>query len=67
MQKVVVALLALAAIIGGCSAKADEGDANVKVTPGTAKAPTAPTGAGGGGPAGGPGAAQSATPQVPGK
>jgi hypothetical protein len=48
MQKYVVALLALAAIVGGCSAKADEGDANVKVTPGTAKAPAAPVGAGGG-------------------
>jgi len=64
MQKYVIALLALAAIVGGCSTKADEGDANVKVTPGTAKAPSAPTGPGGGGPAGGPGAAKTAVPQV---
>jgi len=66
MQKYVVALLALAAIVGGCSTKADEGDANLKVTPGTAKAPAAPSA--GGGAAGGPSATATAvTPAAPGK
>jgi len=48
-MKVLVALIGLSMALVGCSAKADVGDANVQVAPGTAKAPSAPMGAGGGG------------------
>jgi hypothetical protein len=63
-MKFVLALSVLACVVVGCSSKQDVGDAEVKVAPGAAKMPGAPSTTPGGGAGSGP-APSAASPATP--